>query len=123
MEWFVNAVTKKYATFTGRARRQEHWMFVLFYLIIAVVLSVIENIVGSNGMLGAILSLGLLVPSVVIGAWRLHTRRTTSRMTAPGRSGLTTMPRCRRSATSARSSWPATLRTAGFETSASRRLA
>ena len=72
MEWFVNAVTKKYATFTGRARRQEYWMFALFYLIIAVVLMVVESIVGSNGVLGAIFSLGLLVPSAAIGARRLH---------------------------------------------------
>ena len=38
MNWFV-AVIKKYAEFAGRARRKEYWMFVLFYILIAIGLS------------------------------------------------------------------------------------
>ena len=37
MNWYLE-VLKKYATFSGRARRKEFWMFYLFYLIIVVVL-------------------------------------------------------------------------------------
>ena len=33
-------VLKKYAVFSGRARRQECWMFLLFNIIIALVLGV-----------------------------------------------------------------------------------
>ena len=31
MKWFLDVLTKKYATFEGRARRSEYWYFVLFY--------------------------------------------------------------------------------------------
>ena len=36
MKWFIK-VLKHYADFSGRARRKEYWMFVLFYLIFACV--------------------------------------------------------------------------------------
>jgi len=37
MFWYLQ-VLKKYAEFTGRARRKEYWMFALFNLIISLVL-------------------------------------------------------------------------------------
>ena len=43
MNWYIE-VMKKYAVFSGRARRREYWMFVLFNIIIALVLSIIEGI-------------------------------------------------------------------------------
>jgi len=66
MDYFLGAL-KKYADFTGRARRKEYWMFMLIYLIIQVVLSV----VGLDLAL-MVLGLGLLVPSLSLGARRLH---------------------------------------------------
>lgn len=66
MDYFIGAL-KKYADFTGRARRKEYWMFMLIYLIIQVVLSVL----GLDLAL-MVLGLGLLVPSLSIGARRLH---------------------------------------------------
>lgn len=33
MQWFLKCLTQ-YADFTGRARRKEYWMFVLFSLLI-----------------------------------------------------------------------------------------
>jgi len=36
MEWFIKCI-KHYSDFSGRARRKEYWMFLLFYLIFAVV--------------------------------------------------------------------------------------
>ena len=33
MNWYLEAL-KKYAVFSGRARRKEYWYFVLFHLII-----------------------------------------------------------------------------------------
>ena len=44
MHWYLE-VLKKYAVFSGRARRKEYWMFFLFNLIIAAVLGFIEGIV------------------------------------------------------------------------------
>jgi uncharacterized membrane protein YhaH (DUF805 family) len=66
MDYFIGAL-KKYADFTGRARRKEYWMFMLIYLIIQVVLSIL----GLDLVL-MVLGLGLLVPSLSIGARRLH---------------------------------------------------
>ncbi|VAW59411.1 hypothetical protein MNBD_GAMMA08-2503, partial [hydrothermal vent metagenome] len=37
MDYFIDAL-KKYADFTGQARRKEYWMFILIYVIINAVL-------------------------------------------------------------------------------------
>ncbi|WP_137224163.1 MULTISPECIES: DUF805 domain-containing protein [Shewanella] len=66
MDYFVGAL-KKYADFTGRARRKEYWMFILIYTIINVILAVL-----GLDTISAIVSLGLLVPSLSIAARRLH---------------------------------------------------
>ena len=42
MNWYVQ-VLKKYADFSGRARRKEYWFFVLFNVIISCVLSIIDG--------------------------------------------------------------------------------
>lgn len=33
MEWFIKCL-KNYANFSGRARRKEYWMFILFYMLL-----------------------------------------------------------------------------------------
>ncbi|OEU73639.1 MAG: hypothetical protein BA874_12290 [Desulfuromonadales bacterium C00003068] len=71
MEWYL-AVLKNYAGFSGRARRKEYWMFLLFNMIIAVVLGFIEGLFGSPGILGSIYSLAVLVPSIAVSMRRLH---------------------------------------------------
>ena len=70
MNWYM-AVLKKYADFSGRARRKEFWMFVLFNFIIAVVLGVVDSMIGIP-VLGLIYTLGVLIPSIAVGARRLH---------------------------------------------------
>ncbi|MGM8226095.1 DUF805 domain-containing protein [Cellvibrio sp. ARAG 10.3] len=70
MEYFLGAY-KKYADFTGRARRQEFWMFVLFYIIVGIVLGIIDGILGMR-ILGGLFWLGSLIPALAIGARRLH---------------------------------------------------
>ncbi|ARU28850.1 DUF805 domain-containing protein [Cellvibrio sp. PSBB006] len=70
MEYFLGAY-KKYADFTGRARRKEFWMFVLFYFIASIVLGIVDSIIGFQ-LLGLLFSLGSLIPSLAIGARRLH---------------------------------------------------
>ena len=66
MNYFIGAL-KKYADFTGRARRQEYWMFVLIYMVINIVLAVL-----GLELISAIVGLGLLIPSISIAARRLH---------------------------------------------------
>lgn len=39
MNWYLDALKKKYADFSGRARHTEYWMFVLFSIIVAAVLA------------------------------------------------------------------------------------
>lgn len=71
MNWYLE-VLKKYAVFSGRARRKEYWMFVLINCIILVALNVVGGLVGDGGMAGNIYSLGVLVPSVAAGIRRMH---------------------------------------------------
>lgn len=71
MEWYLS-VLKNYAGFSGRARRQEYWMFLLFNMIIAFVLGFIEGIFGSPGIIGMLYSLAVLIPSIAVSMRRLH---------------------------------------------------
>lgn len=76
MNYYLS-VLKNYAVFTGRARRSEYWFFVLFNLIIAFVLGIIDGLlnlsIGKNtGVLGTIYSLGVFIPSIAVMVRRLH---------------------------------------------------
>jgi uncharacterized membrane protein YhaH (DUF805 family) len=75
MQWYLE-VLKKYAVFEGRAHRTEFWMFVLVSLIISIVLSIIDVLIGTNtpagGVLQGIYSLAVLIPSLAVGCRRLH---------------------------------------------------
>jgi uncharacterized membrane protein YhaH (DUF805 family) len=76
MNYYLN-VLKNYAVFTGRARRSEYWFFVLFNLIIAFVLGVVDGLlnlsIGKNtGVLGTIYSLAVFIPSIAVMVRRLH---------------------------------------------------
>ena len=76
MNWYLE-VLRKYAVFSGRARRQEYWMFVLVNLIIGIVLGFVDRMLGlkmggSFGLLGALYSLAVLIPSLAVGVRRLH---------------------------------------------------
>jgi uncharacterized membrane protein YhaH (DUF805 family) len=72
------AVLKKYAVFSGRSARKEYWMFVLFYSIIAYVLSVIDRVLFGNfvggyyGPLYIVYSLALFLPAIAVSVRRLH---------------------------------------------------
>jgi uncharacterized membrane protein YhaH (DUF805 family) len=71
VNWYLD-VLKKYAVFTGRARRKEYWMFVLFSVIVTIVLSLVEGIVGGPGVLSGLYALAVLIPSIAVGVRRLH---------------------------------------------------
>jgi uncharacterized membrane protein YhaH (DUF805 family) len=75
MNWYLE-VLKKYAAFSGRARRREFWYFVLFNFIIIIILSIIDQAIGS-AILSTIYSLAVLIPSIAVTVRRLHdTNRT-----------------------------------------------
>lgn len=71
MNWYLGC-WKKYAEFSGRARRQEFWMFVLFNCLASVALGVVDGILGTNGGLGGLYSLAVLIPSLAVSVRRLH---------------------------------------------------
>ena len=70
MSWYLS-VLKNYATFSGRARRKEYWMFVLFSFLISIVLSVVDSVLGSPGIIGGLYSLAVLCPSVAVSIRRM----------------------------------------------------
>ena len=88
MSWYTK-VLKQYVDFSGRARRTEYWMFTLFNVIILVVLGFVDNALGFGsftgssgggslafsanlGLLGALYSLAVLLPSLAVAVRRLH---------------------------------------------------
>jgi uncharacterized membrane protein YhaH (DUF805 family) len=71
MSWYF-AVLKKYAQFSGRARRTEYWMFFVVSLIISAFLAFIDGRAGTGGIIGIVYSLAVLVPSLAVTVRRLH---------------------------------------------------
>ena len=71
------AVLKKYAVFSGRARRKEYWMFLLLTSIVELALGIIEGILGiapqsKQSVLGSLYALAVIVPSLAVSVRRLH---------------------------------------------------
>ena len=77
MNWYFH-VLKKYAEFSGRARRKEYWYFFLFNSIIHFMLAVIDVITGTFnaevniGLLSGLYSLAVFIPSLAVSVRRLH---------------------------------------------------
>lgn len=70
MDYFI-AAFKQFADFSGRTRRKDFWMFILFYWIFYVVLATIDVVIGTM-FLATIYGLVMFVPTLSIGARRLH---------------------------------------------------
>jgi len=77
MDYYLK-VLKNYAIFDGRARRKEYWLFVLFNVLVVIVLSIIDHLVGTYdketeaGLIGSIYSLAVIIPSIAVSIRRLH---------------------------------------------------
>lgn len=78
MNYFIDCLTKKYACFSGRARRQEYWLFVLFNIIAGIIVGVISGVlvsvtnVTAFAYLGTIYNLAVLIPGLAVLFRRLH---------------------------------------------------
>ena len=90
----VRSVYGNYATFKGRAARSEFWWFYLFYVVFAIVLTVVDGLLGwqygsstfdvtmngeltqytfgGAGILTSIFGLVSLLPMLAVMARRLH---------------------------------------------------
>lgn len=83
----VRTCFRKYATFSGRARRPEYWWFLLFVILVEIVLDFVDRALFGVGtpeepatqIISPLWQLATLVPSLAVG-WR--------RMHDTGRSGL-----------------------------------
>lgn len=86
MEWMLMPL-KRYADFSGRSRRKEYWMFVLFQLIIIFGLLILSGLTGgfstdaASGMYSGsglfigiimIFALAMLIPSLAVQVRRFH---------------------------------------------------
>jgi uncharacterized membrane protein YhaH (DUF805 family) len=93
MEWMILPL-KRYAQFSGRSPRREYWMFFLFNIIVQIVLTTLDNVLGlgghhssydatgangyaaggaaSGGVLSGLWSLAILIPSIAVAVRRLH---------------------------------------------------
>jgi uncharacterized membrane protein YhaH (DUF805 family) len=77
MNWYFK-VLRKYAVFSGRARRKEFWSFTLIQALVLLLLIVIDIATGTYqpdarlGLLSGLYLLAMLVPSLAVSARRLH---------------------------------------------------
>ena len=75
MDLIIGCVTQKFATFSGRARRKEYWLFYLAWFILAVIAFGIDEVIGSPvieiGVVG-IVNVALICPSLAVSVRRLH---------------------------------------------------
>jgi uncharacterized membrane protein YhaH (DUF805 family) len=73
VNWYL-AVLKNYAGFTGRARRQEYWMYALFNILVVLVLEGIGLAARTLALLivVGIYGLAVLLPSLAVLVRRLH---------------------------------------------------
>lgn len=95
MKWWLKCVRDNYATFRGRARRREYWMFTLFNVIFIWIAMLLDNLLGTTfripasayapagtaayGWIYTIFCLATLIPMLSVTVRRLHDT---------GRSGL-----------------------------------
>ena len=62
----ITSCFSQYATFSGRASRSEFWWFFLFQILVSVAAGMVSE------KLSGLVSLGLLLPALAVGARRLH---------------------------------------------------
>ncbi|MGZ3722445.1 MAG: DUF805 domain-containing protein, partial [Bdellovibrionales bacterium] len=70
MHWYVD-VLSKYATFTGRARRKEYWMFALMNFLVLIGLVLISRLSPMLVMILPLYQLGTLLPNISVGVRRM----------------------------------------------------
>lgn len=77
-KWYLTPLVDNYANFSGRARRQEFWVFFLFQISIFILLIVLSDLLETyldfeyHTIPFALYFLGTLVPWLAINIRRLH---------------------------------------------------
>lgn len=74
MNYFIEVI-KKYAVFSGRARRKEYWMFTLWATCISIILALFgdftQNSTLSQILIGVYIAF-ILIPTLAVSVRRLH---------------------------------------------------
>jgi len=70
IEYFQTVVTKHYTDFRGRVGRRDFWTYIAVYIVLAVVVAIVQGLVGFA--LLALVQLGLFLPTAGITARRLQ---------------------------------------------------
>lgn len=76
--WYMEGL-RKYAVFSGRARRKEYWMFLLISTLVSSGIGVIDGLFRMDTLLVWVYTLMIFIPSVAVAFRRVHDT---------GRSGL-----------------------------------
>jgi uncharacterized membrane protein YhaH (DUF805 family) len=77
MNWYLQAL-KNYATFSGRSRRKEYWMFTLFNVIFILLAVILDNLAGLTygsigyGVFYTLYVLFAFIPGLAVAVRRLH---------------------------------------------------
>ena len=78
MKWYLKVI-KQYADFSGRARRIEYWMYLLFNIIFLFAAAILDNILGLKfspeipyGFIYMIYALAVFIPGLAVTVRRLH---------------------------------------------------
>ncbi|MGA8882733.1 MAG: DUF805 domain-containing protein [Acinetobacter sp.] len=75
LDWSMKCL-KNYVNFSGRARRKEYWYFYLFQIVLGLAIGIVLGIGGisdeSMDVVSGLLSLAFLLPTLAVGARRLH---------------------------------------------------
>ena len=76
---YVKLALSRYTDFSGRSRRMEYWMFVVFNIVASFVAQLIDGVLGLTGMvfntygpLTLLAMLALIVPGIACAIRRLH---------------------------------------------------
>jgi uncharacterized membrane protein YhaH (DUF805 family) len=78
MRWFRDAVLRKYAVFRGRARREEYWYYLLYFVIGYGAVLLLDVATGTfdfesqRGWLGRLYLVVLALPTLAVSVRRLH---------------------------------------------------
>jgi uncharacterized membrane protein YhaH (DUF805 family) len=73
MNWYLKVINQ-YFDFSGRARRKEYWMFILFNALISWTLAILDLTFGTSifTIISTIYSLLIFIPSLAVLVRRLH---------------------------------------------------
>lgn len=77
MKYYLEAL-KKYAVFSGRSRRKEYWLFVLFNIIFSIVAALLDVLAGTRmenqyfGIISILFNIAMILPYLAVTVRRLH---------------------------------------------------